>query len=82
MNTIGNVLASTSLPSEGRRFRVRLCRYVFSEIEIWTTSPESALTIAEQSPPTEPKLDFYTDPVAIRAEVYQPWDKQWVRCPR
>jgi hypothetical protein len=77
MNTIGQ------LPPEVRTYRVRLSRIAFYEVEITAQSADAAMQIAETAPPTKPKVDFYTELVAFRAQIYQPWDGgKWVDATR
>ncbi|MFA6290098.1 MAG: hypothetical protein WC661_22150 [Opitutaceae bacterium] len=92
MKSIGSALAGASLvatehqplalPPEVQRFRVHLARFAFYEMEVFAETAADAMRIAELNPPSSPKLKFYTQPSAHSADVFQPWDQQWVKCPR
>lgn len=85
----GNAAATTgaakplALPPEVRRYRVRLSRIAFYEVEVTAETAADAMRIAEECPPAKPKLDYFTQHTAFRAQVWQPWNGgQWVDAPR
>jgi len=85
MKAIGSLLtggAGPALPPEVRTFRVHLSRTAFYEVEIAAESAAAAMQIAQDNPPAKPKLKFYTEIVPHSADVFQPWDSQWAKCPR
>ncbi len=85
MKAIGTLLTGSSgpaLPPEVRTYRVHMSRTAFYEVEIVAESPEAAMQIAQHNPPAKPKLNFYTEIVPHSADVFQPWDSQWKKCPR
>lgn len=83
MESVGKLLGSgLGLPPEVQRFKVTLARFAFYEVEVFAETAADAMSIAEQQPPAKPKLKFYTGHSASYAEVFQPWDQQWVKVPR